>query len=103
MASQLSDIHDSLKGKLSGLFALGQPRRINQIQESERTEVFQWMSNVPYRGHHRSKKKDYLAGSCKWLLEKEKFVEWRKSSVSSILWLHGIRELCPNRPQPGYS
>jgi len=58
-------------------------------------EVFVWMSNVLYRGHHRSKKKDYLAGSCKWLLEKEEFIEWGKSSVSSILWLRGIRELCP--------
>lgn len=45
--------------------------------------------------HHGIKIKALLPGSCQWLFEKQEFLEWRKSSVSYILWLHGIRELLP--------
>ncbi|KAH0536068.1 hypothetical protein FGG08_007034 [Glutinoglossum americanum] len=71
MATQLSGLCDSL-------------------QELERERVFQWMSNVPYMNHHKAKVKDCLPGSGRWLFENEKFIEWRKSSASSIMWLHGI-------------
>lgn len=29
----------------------------------------------------------------KWLLNSKQFQEWRASSASEILWLHGIRKL----------
>lgn len=32
-----------------------------------------------------------------WLLNNPKFIEWRKSSAKSMLWLHGIRKVCPIR------
>jgi hypothetical protein len=32
----------------------------------------------------------FLANSGQWLIHKKEFVEWRKSSVSSVLWLRGI-------------
>jgi hypothetical protein len=62
---------------------------------SERLQVFEWLSSVKYMTHHRIKFKVLLPGSGQWLFEKQEFLEWRKSSVSSILWLHGIRELLP--------
>lgn len=40
--------------------------------------------------HHRARLKDCLPGSGRWLFKNEKFVQWRKSSVSSLIWLHGI-------------
>ncbi|KAI9771411.1 MAG: hypothetical protein M1839_002801 [Geoglossum umbratile] len=70
-ATQLSDLHDSLK-------------------KSERLACFQWMSTIPHRIHHKTMVKDCLPGLGGWLFEKTEFIEWRKSSVSSILWLHGI-------------
>ncbi|OCK92067.1 uncharacterized protein K441DRAFT_615385, partial [Cenococcum geophilum 1.58] len=71
MAIQLSDLHDSL-------------------EDSEREKILQWISNVPYMNHHRARLKDCLPGSGRWLFKNEKFVQWRKSSVSSLIWLHGI-------------
>jgi hypothetical protein len=63
--------------------------------ETERNEIFKWLSNGQYRDHHKSKVKAYLRGSGNWLFEKKEFVEWRKATFSSILWLHGIRKLLP--------
>jgi len=71
MAEQLSDLHDSLL-------------------ESDRLKVFQWLSTTQYVKHHRSAVKMCLAGSGDWMFRKPLYMEWRKSSVSSILWLHGI-------------
>lgn len=50
------------------------------------------MSEVEYRSHHEDLSKDLLPESGRWLLECQDFVEWSQSSVSSILWLHGIRK-----------
>ncbi|KAN0072796.1 hypothetical protein V8E54_008910 [Elaphomyces granulatus] len=49
-----------------------------------------WLSTIPYEQHHQNVRKDRLNGSGLWLLGKPKFTDWRLSSVSSILWLHGI-------------
>ncbi|KAI9853467.1 MAG: hypothetical protein M1824_001230 [Vezdaea acicularis] len=70
-AAQLSDLHDCLK-------------------REERLEIFRWMSTVPHRSHHENTGNDFLPQSGQWLLQKREFIEWRQSSVSSILWLHGI-------------
>jgi hypothetical protein len=61
-------------------------------QESERQKLFQWMSVIPYKSHHMAMGERFLSGSGAWLQQKTEFIEWRKSSVSSILWLHGIRK-----------
>ena len=89
-AAQLSDLHDSLKrefwkAKFSWML-------INTGEE--RLEIFRWLSTVPHRSHHENTGNDFLPQSGQWLLQKGEFIEWRKSSVSSILWLHGIR-MCP--------
>ncbi|KAH0551769.1 hypothetical protein GP486_007014, partial [Trichoglossum hirsutum] len=70
-AVQLSDLHDSLK-------------------QSERKELIKWISTIPCREHHKTVGKDFMPKSGLWLLKNPKFVEWRKSSAKSMLWLHGI-------------
>ena len=62
----------------------------NQMKE-ERLEILRWLSDVRYKTHHHSLSKGLLEGTGSWLLEKPQFVDWRNSSVSSVLWLHGIR------------
>lgn len=62
----------------------------DQIKE-ERLKILKWLSNVQYKKHHQSISKGLLEGTGQWLLSKCQFVEWRNSSVSSVLWLHGIR------------
>ena len=68
-------------------------------KESERKEIIEWLSTVPHRTHHNAAGKDFLPGTGVWLLKKDEFVDWRKSSASSILWLRGIRK-CEFSPRP---
>ncbi|KAG4437473.1 hypothetical protein IFR05_007028 [Cadophora sp. M221] len=62
----------------------------DNLKEDERLKIFNWLSTVEYRSHHRSKVKILLPGSGQWLLRKQEFREWMSRSTSSILWLHGI-------------
>lgn len=71
MASALSSIEDSLDSRL-------------------RLQVLDRLTDVRYIRHHKEKAKGLLKGSGEWLLEKPEFLDWMKSSSSSILWLHGI-------------
>ena len=61
-----------------------------QMKE-ERLQILRWLSDVQYKKHHQSLSKGLLEGTGSWLLMKPQFVDWRNSSVSSVLWLHGIR------------
>ena len=60
------------------------------LVSGKRLKILQWLSTIPYEQHHQNVRKDRLNGSGLWLLGKPKFTDWRLSSVSSILWLHGI-------------
>ena len=66
--------------------------RIESQMEEERIEILKWLSNVQYKKHHQTISKGLLEGTGSWLLEKPQCLEWRNSSVSSVLWLHGIRK-----------
>jgi hypothetical protein len=57
---------------------------------SKRTEILRWISPEPYMQHHEQTKRDVLSGTGKWLLSDLVFDKWKRESVSSILWLHGI-------------
>ena len=70
--------------------SLAHSKAEGQMKE-ERLEILLWLSNIPYKKHHHSLSKGLLEGTGSWLLEKSQFVDWRNSSVSSVLWLHGIR------------
>jgi hypothetical protein len=52
------------------------------------------MSEIEYRSHHEDLSKNLLHGTGQWLLESSEYIEWGQSSVSSILWLHGMRMCC---------
>jgi hypothetical protein len=114
-ASMLQDYKDSMQGNVSfkiihrskvyipnylpfpDVFRLGKADKV----EREREELLQWLSAVSYQKHHKSKRNEYLEGSCGWLLSSREFVEWKKSSISSILWLRGTgrSEVC-DFPKP---
>lgn len=88
--------HDSLQGIL---LALNRPitRMTSQLDDlqdhfnsEKRREVFRWMSEIEYKSHHEDLSKGLLPDSGQWLVDHKHFIEWGQSSVSSILWLHGI-------------
>lgn len=70
-ATQIEELHDSLKS-------------------DERRKLLSWLSTINYRAHHKAMGVGFLPNSGRWLLENEAFLNWRESSVPSILWLHGI-------------
>lgn len=59
---------------------------------SERFEILCWTSDVQYEGNHKAAREGRTAGTGQWLLVHERYCQWRKSSASMILWLHGIRK-----------
>jgi hypothetical protein len=60
------------------------------VLEPPRRKILQWISPEPYIQHHEQTKSDVLSGTGEWLLSHPDFQKWKKESVSSILWLHGI-------------
>ncbi|PTB48811.1 hypothetical protein M431DRAFT_127355 [Trichoderma harzianum CBS 226.95] len=68
--------------------------RLGQIQDGieqqVRTQILKAISTIPYGVHHKTASKGRLEGSGRWLLNKSAFIDWRKKSNSSVLWLHGI-------------
>lgn len=63
----------------------------DHIQQSESVTLLNWLSKISYRRIHRATGKDVQPGTGEWILRNAEFLEWTKSSVSSILFLHGIR------------
>lgn len=62
----------------------------DRLKESERLQIFDWLSSIEYNNHHCTKVKALMAESGQWLLKKSEFQMWMSSSTSSMLWLHGI-------------
>ncbi|KAL8638503.1 MAG: hypothetical protein Q9228_004347 [Teloschistes exilis] len=59
-------------------------------EKDARRQILSWLSTVGYTEHHRCSSSTVLAGSGRWLQHKQEFVDWKSSSSSSILWIHGI-------------
>jgi ankyrin repeat domain-containing protein 50 len=63
----------------------------DRLDESERSEILTWVSDIQYESNHYTARKERTDGTGEWLLRHERYQEWRGSSASTILWLHGIR------------
>jgi hypothetical protein len=64
----------------------------DHLNEGQRCDVLRWICNIPYRTDHQNACSGRIPGTGQWLLSHPIFKEWRESSASMILWLHGIRE-----------
>ena len=60
------------------------------LNNAHRQEITQWLSSVPYMQHHIQSKMGILEGTGSWFLNDDRLIEWRSSSLSSIIWLRGI-------------
>lgn len=86
----------SLEGLLRSLTApmlrLSDPLTLLQdtLQEAERRKFLLWLSGHNYRQYHESTYKEIVPGTCQWIFDKFEYQDWQRSSVCSILWLHGI-------------
>ncbi|KAL9607381.1 MAG: hypothetical protein Q9167_007699, partial [Letrouitia subvulpina] len=71
IADHIADVHD-------------------ELEKERRRNILCWMSMVPSREHHKSAWATVMAGSGKWLQQTKEYIDWKRSSSSSILWIHGI-------------
>ena len=62
------------------------------LSESRRLNILQWISVIPYEENHFFACQGRTSGTGEWLLQDKRYREWRTSSASMILWLHGDRE-----------
>ncbi|KAH0171452.1 hypothetical protein KCU67_g2167, partial [Aureobasidium melanogenum] len=62
--------------------------RIERIRE-ETNQKFQWMSTVPVQSHHKKAKEDVVPGTGMWLMERNHYIDWKQSSKSCAILLHG--------------
>ena len=63
-----------------------------RLDSSERLSILEWISGVCYEENHFFARRGRTSGTGEWLLQHERDREWRASSASMILWLHGDRE-----------
>lgn len=86
---KLADLQEPIMRTDSQVAAL-----YDRLNESERLEILAWVSDIPYESYHYAACKGRTGKTGEWLLRHELYREWRGSSASMILWLHGIR-MCP--------
>ncbi|MCJ1271985.1 hypothetical protein MMC22_011891, partial [Lobaria immixta] len=60
-----------------------------KLESFERIKILKWISSIPYEENHDFASQGRTSGTGEWLLRHEKYCEWRASSASMILWLHG--------------
>ena len=65
---------------------------LEQLDKDQRVRILEWISPILYREHHDTIKEVRTAGTCEWLIQNERFHEWRDASSSAILWLHSSRK-----------
>ena len=63
-----------------------------RLNISERLSILEWISEIRHEENHFFARHGRTSGTGEWLLRHEKYRDWRTSSTSMILWLHGDRE-----------
>jgi ankyrin repeat domain-containing protein 50 len=64
---------------------------LEKVDQRERLEILEWVSDVQYGMHHETVKEQRTQSTCEWLLRHKRYLEWQDTSSSIILWLHGTR------------
>lgn len=60
-----------------------------KLQKDKYHSILRWLSAVPYTQHQQMHDDQRVPGTGQWLLEHPQYLQWKRSSVSSILLLHG--------------
>lgn len=62
-----------------------------KMEQDEIKNMLMWISEIPYKDHHKDASKDRTPVTGDWIFEHRQYREWEKLE-SAILWLHGIRK-----------
>lgn len=63
-----------------------------KLEGSERRSILEWISGIRFEENHFFACQGRTNGTGEWLLRHKQYCEWRASSASMMLWLHGDRE-----------
>ncbi|THZ22360.1 ankyrin [Aureobasidium pullulans] len=55
----------------------------------EMKQKFRWLSTVPVQSHHAKAHEDLVPDTGSWLMERHHFIDWKQSSKSCAILLHG--------------
>jgi hypothetical protein len=64
---------------------------VDRLAEADACVILRWVSPLPYGSHHLAAKETPTKGTAEWILQHSSFLQWRESSASTVLSLHGIR------------
>ncbi|KAF8417707.1 hypothetical protein EV426DRAFT_356485 [Tirmania nivea] len=60
-----------------------------KLERARKSEILQWISEIPYTEHHTRISESRLGGTTDWLLKREEYWNWRATSASKLLLLRG--------------
>jgi hypothetical protein len=63
---------------------------VTSLKAQSFSDFIAWLSMTPYRAHHTRHSKNRLRGTTQWLTNDSRYVDWKSSTSSSLLWLRGI-------------
>ena len=89
-AATLKELIDDMHAPLNRI-DLNVSRIEQSISAADRIKILHWMSTVEYDRVHSSAKAGRTPGTGGWFLKHPNYQRWRRSKVSMLLWLHGIR------------
>ena len=65
-------------------------KTVKMLEDQQRSALLDWTSQIPYQQHYIQGRKKALRGTGTWLFTHPHFLQWKQSSSSEILWLHGM-------------
>ena len=87
--SKLLEILRDLERPFSHIQTLSS--RSNDILEDfQREKILEWVSSTHHQSHHSQIYKKVLKGTGEWLLRSPELYDWKDTSSSQMMWLHGI-------------
>ena len=60
------------------------------LEDMNRDKILDWTAQIPYHRHYKQGVEKALEGTGTWLLSLPNFIQWKQSSSSEMLWLHGM-------------
>ncbi|QYT03017.1 ANK_REP_REGION domain-containing protein [Trichoderma simmonsii] len=62
---------------------------LQKVEDGTVEQALEYISTIPIGEHQQEKREARTPWTCEWLLNHSRFIEWERSSYSSMLWLQG--------------
>ncbi|KAL6815050.1 hypothetical protein J3E69DRAFT_370534 [Trichoderma sp. SZMC 28015] len=62
---------------------------LQKVEDGTVEQALEYISTIPIGEHQQEKREARTPRTCEWLLNHSRFIEWERSSYSSMLWLQG--------------